>query len=102
MTSCLCDISLGHVDAEGREPRPSLFEKVEGTSKRATRRAALYLLVSTERQTIENQEIQLRQVAERPGWEAVEIYPDAGISGSKSRATRPRLHPHVNPAHHPH
>ena len=32
MTSCLCDISLGHVDAEGREPRPSLFEKVEGTS----------------------------------------------------------------------
>ena len=32
MTSCLCDISLGHVDTERREPRPSLFEKVEGTS----------------------------------------------------------------------
>src|SRR5882757_3647011 len=32
-------------------------------------RAALYLRVSTDRQTIENQEIQLRQVAERRGWE---------------------------------
>ena len=32
MTSCLCDISLGHVDTEGGQPGPSLFEKVEGTS----------------------------------------------------------------------
>ena len=102
MTSCLCDISLGHVDAEGREPRPSLFEKVEGTSKRATRRAALYLLVSTDRQTIENQEIQLRQVAERRGWEVVEIYPDAGISGSKSRADRAGLDRMLNDGSHRH
>src|SRR5258708_32955826 len=32
MTSCLCDISLGHVDTEGGEPGPSLFEKIESTS----------------------------------------------------------------------
>jgi DNA invertase Pin-like site-specific DNA recombinase len=56
-----------------------------------TRRAALYLRVSTDKQTVENQEIQLRQVAERRGWEVVEVYSDAGISGSKGRADRPGL-----------
>jgi len=44
-----------------------------------TRRAALYLRVSTDKQTVENQEIQLRQIAERRGWQVVEIYSDAGI-----------------------
>jgi DNA invertase Pin-like site-specific DNA recombinase len=58
---------------------------------RRIRRAALYLRVSTDRQTVENQEIQLRQVAERRGWEVVEVYHDAGISGSKGRADRPGL-----------
>ncbi len=52
---------------------------------RATRRAALYLRVSTDKQTVENQELQLRQVAERRGWEVVEVYDDAGISGAKGR-----------------
>ena len=65
-------------------------------------RAALYLRVSTDRQTIENQEIQLRQVAERRGWEVVEIYPDAGISGSKSRADRPGLDRMLNDGSHRH
>src|SRR6266478_2215921 len=58
---------------------------------RATRRAALYLRVSTDKQTVQNQELQLRQVAERRGWEVVEVYHDAGISGSKGRADRPGL-----------
>src|SRR5215468_10006253 len=56
-----------------------------------TRRAVLYLRVSTDKQTVENQELQLRQVAERRGWEVVEVYQDAGISGSKGRADRPGL-----------
>jgi DNA invertase Pin-like site-specific DNA recombinase len=55
------------------------------------RRAALYVRVSTDRQTVENQEIQLRQVAERRGWEVIEVYSDAGISGAKDRKQRPGL-----------
>jgi hypothetical protein len=35
MASCLCDISLRHVDAERGEPGPSLFEKVEEASSPA-------------------------------------------------------------------
>src|SRR5215831_16625341 len=56
-----------------------------------TRRAALYLRVSTDRQTVENQELQLRQVAERRAWEVVEVYSDAGVSGAKDRKQRPGL-----------
>jgi DNA invertase Pin-like site-specific DNA recombinase len=56
-----------------------------------TRRAALYLRVSTDRQTVENQEIQLRQIAERRGWEVVAVYNDAGTSGAKGRKDRPGL-----------
>src|SRR5499426_4279957 len=56
-----------------------------------TKRAALYTRVSTDRQTVENQISELRQVAERRGWEVVEIYRDAGISGAKGRDQRPGL-----------
>src|SRR5258708_35743548 len=63
-----------------------------------TRRAALYLRVSTDKQTVENQELQLRQVAERRGWEVVEVYDDAGISGAKGRADRPGLDRMLNDA----
>ena len=62
------------------------------------RRAALYLRVSTDKQTVENQEIQLRQVAERRGWEVVEVYNDAGISGAKNRKQRPGLDQMLNDA----
>src|SRR5712671_45078 len=65
---------------------------------RATRRAALYLRVSTDKQTVENQELQLRQVAERRGWDVVEVYDDAGISGAKGRADRPGLDRMLNDA----
>jgi DNA invertase Pin-like site-specific DNA recombinase len=63
----------------------------EGTlnATKRIRRAALYLRVSTDRQTVENQELELRQVAERRGWEVVEVYHDAGISGAKGRKDRP-------------
>ena len=53
------------------------------------KRAALYLRVSTIDQTTANQERELRQVAERAGWEIVKVYKDHGISGSKGRDKRP-------------
>jgi DNA invertase Pin-like site-specific DNA recombinase len=58
---------------------------------KAVKRAAIYVRVSTDSQTIENQLCELRQVAERRGWEVVEVYNDAGISGAKGRADRPGL-----------
>jgi DNA invertase Pin-like site-specific DNA recombinase len=55
------------------------------------KRAAIYVRVSTDHQTVENQIRELRQVAERRGWEVVEVYQDAGISGAKGRDQRPEL-----------
>jgi DNA invertase Pin-like site-specific DNA recombinase len=54
-----------------------------------TKRAALYLRVSTDRQTVENQRLALQAIAERRGWQVVEVYSDHGISGAKDRAQRP-------------
>jgi DNA invertase Pin-like site-specific DNA recombinase len=53
--------------------------------------AALYVRVSTDAQTVENQIRELRQVARRRGWDVVEVYSDAGISGAKGRNGRPGL-----------
>jgi DNA invertase Pin-like site-specific DNA recombinase len=58
---------------------------------KAARRPALYVRVSTDHQSVENQVRELREVAERRGWVLVETYQDAGISGSKGRAQRPGL-----------
>jgi DNA invertase Pin-like site-specific DNA recombinase len=58
---------------------------------KASRRAALYVRVSTDHQTVENQVLELRQVAERRAWHVVEVYKDAGISGAKGRDQRPGL-----------
>src|SRR5262245_10814148 len=55
------------------------------------KRAAIYVRVSTDRQSVENQLRELRQIAERRGWEVVTEYHDAGISGAKSRDDRPGL-----------
>jgi DNA invertase Pin-like site-specific DNA recombinase len=57
----------------------------------STKRAALYVRVSTDAQTLENQIRELRQVAERRGWDVVEVYRDAGISGTKGRDGRAGL-----------
>ena len=62
------------------------------------KRAAIYVRVSTDKQTIENQVAALHQVAERRGWEVVEQYHDAGISGSKGRDKRPGLDQMLNDA----
>jgi hypothetical protein len=42
-------------------------------------------------QTLENQIHELTQIAERRGWEVVEMYKDHGISGAKGRDKRPGL-----------
>jgi DNA invertase Pin-like site-specific DNA recombinase len=55
------------------------------------KRAAIYVRVSTDKQTVENQLRELRQIAERRGWQIVEEYHDAGISGAKGRDQRPGL-----------
>lgn len=53
------------------------------------KRVALYLRVSTAEQTVENQERELRAVAERAGWQITAVFTDAGISGAKGRDKRP-------------
>lgn len=53
------------------------------------KRAALYLRVSTDQQTVENQHRMLQEVAERSGWTIVGVYADEGISGAKRRDQRP-------------
>lgn len=53
------------------------------------RRVALYTRVSTDSQTTENQERELRDIATRSGWHIVEVYRDHAISGAKGRDQRP-------------
>jgi DNA invertase Pin-like site-specific DNA recombinase len=55
------------------------------------KRAALYLRVSTDGQTTENQRLALEAVAAQRGWTVVKVYEDAGISGAKGRDKRPGL-----------
>lgn len=55
------------------------------------KRAALYLRVSTDEQTTENQRRELEAAAEHRGWQIVCVYEDAGISGGKGRDQRPGL-----------
>ena len=51
-------------------------------------RSAIYCRVSTEKQTTDNQNIELQQVAERMGWDVKIVYSDT-ISGATSK--RPEL-----------
>src|SRR5246127_757563 len=55
------------------------------------KRVGIYLRVSTNGQTTENQRRELEAVAKRSGWEVVGIYEDAVISGSNGRDKRPGL-----------
>src|SRR5215218_4600412 len=55
----------------------------------AMKRVAIYLRVSTNGQTTENQHRELLAVANRSGWELVALYEDAGFSGAKGRDERP-------------
>jgi DNA invertase Pin-like site-specific DNA recombinase len=53
------------------------------------KRAAIYVRVSTDEQSVENQEAELRATAERMGHEIVAVYRDKGFSGAKGRNGRP-------------
>src|SRR5471030_2200607 len=55
------------------------------------KRVAIYLRVSTSKQTTDNQRRELEAVAERSGWKVAKVYEDAGISGAKGRDKRPGL-----------
>lgn len=73
-------------------PAPAAGDGQGGASeKKYTKKVALYLRVSTTDQHAENQERELRAMADRAGWEVVAIYKDEGISGSKGRDRRPAL-----------
>ena len=51
--------------------------------------AAVYLRVSRDDQTTENQRLVLEKVVEHRGWVIVQTYEDQGISGAKGRDQRP-------------
>ena len=55
------------------------------------KKAAIYARVSTTGQTVNNQLNDLREVAERHGWEIVHEYKDRGVSGAKGRDKRPQF-----------
>lgn len=55
------------------------------------KRVALYVRVSTDGQTVENQLGELRQVAARHGWDIFQTYADEGVSGTKGREGRPEF-----------
>ena len=52
---------------------------------RSPKRVALYVRVSTDGQTVENQRRDLKASAKRHGWLIVETFDDNGVSGAKSR-----------------
>lgn len=67
-----------------------------GVQKNKTRRAAIYVRVSTNKQTTENQEHVLRQVCADRGWHLHGVYDDTGHSGAKT--SRPALDSMMNDA----
>lgn len=52
---------------------------------------AIYLRVSTDEQTTENQLLELMKVVQQSEWKVYKIYEDAGISGAKGRDKRPEF-----------
>jgi DNA invertase Pin-like site-specific DNA recombinase len=52
-------------------------------------RAAIYLRVSRDDQTTQNQRLVLARVAGYRGWSILQTYEDQGISGAKGRDKRP-------------
>ena len=63
-----------------------------------TKRAARYLRVSFDGQSVENQRLALQAVAAQRGWRVVAGYDDNGISGAQGRDRRPGLDALLNDA----
>jgi DNA invertase Pin-like site-specific DNA recombinase len=55
------------------------------------KKVAIYARVSTDKQTTENQLRELRNIADKNGWELVNEFVDKGISGAKGRDKRPQF-----------
>ena len=49
------------------------------------KRVAVYVRVSTDGQSVENQKRELDTVAKRHEWEGVEVFSDHGVSGAKDK-----------------
>ncbi len=64
-------------------------EENDMNKKTAGKKVGLYVRVSTDGQTVENQLRELRAVAKRERWKIVEVFCDDGISGAKGRDKRP-------------
>ena len=58
-------------------------------TNKTPKKAAIYLRVSTDKQTTENQRIELERVAQFSGWDVVEVYEDHGISGKVRQIGQP-------------
>src|SRR3981189_2360799 len=67
------------------------LSQLPGQSMTKGKRVAIYLRVSTDGQTVENQRRELKAAAKRHGWHVVETFADEGISGAKERDKRPGL-----------
>lgn len=57
------------------------------------KKVAIYVRVSTDHQTVENQLQELEEVARRQGWIITATFIDEGISGAKGRDKRPASMP---------
>ncbi len=66
---------------------------IHNTSKEVfmTKRIAIYARVSTDKQSTENQLLELRDLCNKLGYTIIQEYTDNGISGAKSRDARPAL-----------
>lgn len=51
------------------------------------KRAAIYMRVSTDGQTTENQRLAVEQYCKLQGWKVAKVYEDVGVSGAQDRRT---------------
>jgi DNA invertase Pin-like site-specific DNA recombinase len=79
---------------------PRFYSKEKAMLAKSPKRAALYVRVSTDKQTVANQIEALTTIAEGRSWTIIETYSDVGISGAKSRRDRPGLDRMLNDASH--
>ena len=106
---CAVDLQQGMTAANANEPyrrrrrtkplmeaaalvaamRRSPLQRFPVRGRMKTKLVALYMRVSTDGQTTENQRRELVDVAGRHGWQIVETFINEGISGAKARRRRP-------------
>jgi DNA invertase Pin-like site-specific DNA recombinase len=80
-------LDLGAVKA----PMIRRRKHANGHDNRSRHRKSVFQIHGVDAAALENQIRELRQVAGRRGWDVVEVYSDAGISGAKGRNGRPGL-----------